>query len=183
MPKKSASTLKIHHPEVVLKAIILSSTSGTNLELANNIKTIADSLDINSEILNLETYSLPLYTPTEEKNGIPPEALKLTEKLIQADLIVALAPEYNGSIPPIFSNAISWASRSGQDWRQAFNGKMGIIGTHSGGGGQKVLMSLRIQLEHLGVMVHPRPIVVNSTKQFTPDSCETILNQIKKLLA
>ena len=48
------------------KTLIISATSGTNLILA---KKINDLLDIDKEIVNLEDYRMPLYTPQTEKNN------------------------------------------------------------------------------------------------------------------
>ena len=56
------------------------------------------------------------------------------------------------------------------------------MGTHSGGGGLKVTQAMRAQLEHLGVMVHPRPIVTNGGKEFNEKSASAILNELKELL-
>jgi len=166
-----------------MQAIILSSTGRGNYTLGESIKSVGDELGFTTELINLESLNLPLYNPDKEAEGIPDQAQELTQKLINAKLIIALAPEYNGSLPPVFTNAICWVSRSGDDWRGSFNHKLGLVGTRSGGGGQKLITVLRTQLEHLGVMVHPRPIVVNSGKEFNPDSCKAILTDIKNLLS
>lgn len=166
-----------------MQAIILSSTGRGNYSLGEEIKSISEELGFSTELINLESLELPLYNPDRETEGIPEKAKDLTQKLIKAKFIIALAPEYNGSIPPVFTNAICWVSRTGDDWRGSFNHKLGLVGTRSGGGGQKLITTLKMQLEHLGVMVHPRPIIVNSGKEFNPDSCKAILTDIKKLIS
>jgi chromate reductase len=102
--------------------------------------------------------------------------------MTEARSLVFCAPEYNGSMPPIVNNAIAWVSRSGsEDWRAAFNGKPAVVATHSGGGGLKVTQAMRAQLEHLGAIVLPRPIITNYQKVFNQDSAVAILTQLKKL--
>ena len=47
----------------------------------------------------------------------------------------------------------------------------------------KYHFSLRTQLEHLGVIVLPRPILTNYQKELALDSAQDILNQIFELCA
>ncbi|MBT7609179.1 MAG: NAD(P)H-dependent oxidoreductase [Bacteriovoracaceae bacterium] len=165
-----------------MKLTLLSTTSGNNLNLANSINSIANDLGYFTEIISLESYNLPLYNPATEKSGIPEGAKELSLKLENSEAFIMLAPEYNGSIPPVLINTISWISRSGDNWRQAFNGKIAVVGTHSGGGGFKVTQAMRTQLEHLGTMVHPRPIITNKGKTMNPNSVKAILEEVKGFL-
>ena len=143
------------------KRLILSATSGKNLELANNLESVAKELGEEVEVINLENLKLPLYEPTREKEGIPKMATELAEKLSSSLVCIWCAPEYNGSIPPILSNAIAWVSRSSNDdnWRSSFQHKVAVVGTHSGGGGAKAVLAMRMQLEHLGSIVHPLSLI------------------------
>ena len=164
--------------------LIISATRNNNFKLANGLLEVGESLKMNIEHICLEDFELPVYTPTLEANGIPENALKLTEVLSNARSLVLCAPEYNGSMPPIVNNAIAWISRSGtEDWRAAFNQKPSIVATHSGGGGLKVTQSMRAQLEHLGAIVLPRPIITNFQKALNTDSAKAILSQLKSLEA
>ncbi len=166
-----------------MNTLIFSTTLENNHKLAEDIKKIAVTLDLSCEILDLEGLHFPLYTPSEQKKGIPQAAKDLSKKLEDAAILIFLAPEYNGSIPPVLVNAITWITVSSDDWRKSFNDKLGFVGTHSGGGGQKVIQAMRTQLEHLGVMLHPRSITVNATKSFNPESATKILTDLKKLSA
>jgi chromate reductase, NAD(P)H dehydrogenase (quinone) len=165
-----------------MQMTIISTTGGNNYSLALKIQAIAKELEFNAEVINLEKYNFPLYSPTEEKKSVPTKATELSGIFGSSQILVFLAPEYNGSIPPVLSNAISWVTRSGKDWRQAFNGKLAIVGTYSGGGGLKVTQAMRSQLEHLGVIVHPRPILTNGGKEFNEKSANSILSDLKGLL-
>ena len=104
------------------------------------------------------------------------------KKIIKSEGFIICAPEYNGSIPPVLTNIISWLSVMGGDWRLVFNGKVGLLATHSGGGGNNLLQSLRIQLNHLGILVLPRSIIVNNKIQFDINSAEEKVKQLIELL-
>lgn len=144
--------------------LVISATSNNNFKVSQAIAESIIEKDREAEVVNLEELKLPLYTPPKESEGIPEKAKELTEKIKNADALVFSAPEYNGSIPPIVTNAIAWVSRSGDsDWRSAFNQKFVALSTHSGSGGTKILNSMRIQFDHLGCIVMPRPIVCNNS--------------------
>ena len=160
------------------KALIISATSGTNLILA---KKINDLLDIDKEILNLEDYMMPLYTPQTEKNNSNLMDT-LSDKFISSNGLIFCAPEYNGGSPPILTNIITWLSVYTKNWREVFLNKRAIISTHSGGSGMRFLSTFRIQLEHLGVIVYPRTIMVNSNNDFNRSSVKEILQSFKTLL-
>lgn len=161
---------------------IISATSGNNLKLAQSLESVVKELGGAVEIINLEDLNLPLYTPVEQKNGTPEKVSFLTEKLTASKGTVWLAPEYNGSIPPVVTNAIAWVSTTGgDDWREAFNYRYAVVGTHSGGGGAKLAGAMKQQLEHLGTTVLARTIITNYQKELNPESAKTILGQLMDL--
>ena len=43
-----------------------------------------------------------------------------------------------------------------------FNGKLALLASYSGGGGDNLIQSIRIQLNHMGVIILPKTIIVNS---------------------
>ena len=86
--------------------------------------------------------------------------IKLEQQLQQAPRWV-IAPEYNGSIPPVLSNAIAWLSVR-DDFRALFNDAIAMA-TVSGSGGMELLVSLRIQLTHLGAQVVGRQLLGNKS--------------------
>ncbi len=157
---------------------IVSATSGNNLKLAEKLQEVAKKLGANTVLVNLENYPMPVYTPVEEKQGVPGKAKELADILINSQGMIFCAPEYNGSIPPIVNNAIAWVSRTGDDWRGAFNNKVGVVGTHSGGGGLKVCQAMRQQLEHVGCNVLARPIITNYQKELNPESADDIVGSL-----
>lgn len=160
-------------------AIIVASNN-KNLDLAYKIDDVVQQLGQKTEIIDLVAEDLPLYTPKAQELGIPKTVKKLSEKLINAEKMIFVAPEYNGGIPPTLTNLLAWVSVSGDDWRSCFNGKSAAIATYSGGGGQYVLMAMRSQLSYIGMNVVGRQILTNSKKEFTLDSAMEVIKQLIK---
>ena len=160
------------------KILIISATSGNNLTLAEKIK---DLFDIETGIISLEDYQLPLYTPKVKLNN-QNIVNDLCNKVTEASGFVFCGPEYNGGSAPILTNAITWISVSTTYWRDAFDAKIGLLASHSGGGGDSFLMTFRKQLEFLGVIVYPRSIKVNKNKTFNIESSKKIVERFQNLL-
>ena len=54
---------------------------------------------------------LPAYDQDLDENGTaPPSVRRLRERIEDADALLFVTPEYNGSIPGVLKNAIDWAS-------------------------------------------------------------------------
>lgn len=165
------------------KFLFLTATNGNNLKLAQMLSEIAEDIGAETDIVQLGNLNLPLYTPESDKAGPPPKAaVELVNELQEADAFILLAPEYNGSIPPVVVNAVAWMSRATDDWRAAFNGKFAVVGTHSGGGGHKVVEAMRSQLNHLGTIVLARTFTTNFKKPQNPDSARAIFSQLLDLV-
>tara|TARA_Y100000816_G_scaffold89085_1_gene61402 strand:+ start:183 stop:668 length:486 start_codon:yes stop_codon:yes gene_type:complete len=161
-----------------MKILIISATSGNNLTLAEKIQ---DLFDIETELISLEDYQLPLYTPKVKLNN-QNIVNDLCNKVTEASGFVFCGPEYNGGSAPILTNAITWVSVTTNYWRDAFNEKIGLLASHSGGGGDSFLMTFRKQLEFLGVIVYPRSIKVNKNKTFNIESSKKIVERFQNLL-
>jgi len=162
---------------------ILCSSTGKNLELSESINNVLKELGQESEVLVLEDFDLPIYSSRAEEKGIPEGATKLTDSLTKASGFVVVAPEYNGTIPAMLNNAISWVSRAGnEDWRAAFNGKFAVAATHSGGGGAKVIVTIKQMMEHIGCNTMARSIMTNYSKAFNPESAKDILESLVKAI-
>jgi len=160
------------------RIVILSATSSSNLSLASSLESILKKLNVSTKIINLEEYDFPLYSSDREKEGSPANVFDLSNKLVESDGMVICAPEYNGSIPPVVTNAIAWISVTTKNWRDGFNGKKGVVASSSGGPAHRYVMSMKSQLEHLGMVVLPRSIVVSSSKTLNKKSATDILSQL-----
>jgi NAD(P)H-dependent FMN reductase len=75
----------------------------------------------------------------EEASGIPPAVSALKERIAAAQGLLLVTPEYNGSLPGVFKNAIDWLSRPSSDIPRVFGGKpVALIGATPGGGGTRL---------------------------------------------
>jgi NAD(P)H-dependent FMN reductase len=80
---------------------------------------------------------IPLYdADVEAAQGLPDAVAKLKERIVAADGLLLVTPEYNNSIPGVFKNAIDWLSRPDADIPRVFGGRpVGVIGASPGGFG------------------------------------------------
>lgn len=90
--------------------------------------------------VTLETGSIkgiPLYdADVESAHGLPDTVVKLKERVVAADGLLLVTPEYNNSLPGVFKNAIDWLSRPDSDIARVFGGRpVGVIGASPGGFG------------------------------------------------
>ena len=80
-----------------------------NTRLARLVRDLrpADTVTIINDLNTLPFYDADL----EEAAGFPPAVAALRERVAVADMVVAVTPEYNGTIPGVLGNAIDWLSR------------------------------------------------------------------------
>ena len=129
--------------------LIVSATSKTNFSLGKNLNNFCKELGATSKIISLEDYMLPLYTDEVydlQKDNYITMIEKLTEYFIDTKGLIICGPEYNGSTAPIITNTIAWISVSTKNWRDAFNNKISLVATSSGGPGTKFFISMKMQL-------------------------------------
>ncbi|RXJ88193.1 NADPH-dependent FMN reductase [Arcobacter sp. CECT 8985] len=161
---------------------ILVASAVNNVKLGKRIEELTLELGHEVEFINLVDLDLPLYsTVAEEKNGLPPQALELANKILGLKAFIVIAPEYNGVMPPVLNNAMAWTSRSTKDWRDAFNEKILALATHSGGGGAKGLQAMRIMFQHLGANILAREILTSYDKPLNEDTAKSIIQQLARL--
>ena len=163
--------------------LIVSATLNNNYKLAKQLKKLIDQ-EANVTVISLEDYDFPVYTEKvfdkyvkSNQNTIE----KLTKYFINNQGIIICAPEYNGSTPPIVNNAIAWISTTTKYWRDAFNDKIALIATSSGGPGTKYTTIMKLQMEHLGCVVMPRSISVNKSNPLNIESTKKILKKFINL--
>src|SRR5437868_5870404 len=113
----SGSLRKGSFNTMLLNAAVKLAPAGTTIEVAS----IRD---------------IPLYDGDVESAGFPPAVQTLKDKVIAADALLIVTPEYNNSIPGVAKNAIDWLSRPPADVPRVFSGKpVGLIGATPGQGG------------------------------------------------
>ena len=163
----------------------ISATNDKNLELANSLNELLNEIiekedaENISDVISLESLSLPLFSMEAKPDDLVLD--DLVSKLSKARGFIFCAPEYNGGVPPVLSNALTWVSVRTKDWRQAFNGKFAVIATHSGGDGYRFLTAFRSQLEYLGVNIYSRNIAVSNNSPLNKDRAKKILSTFYKI--
>ena len=162
--------------------LVITASNGENLKLAKRFIQMSTNLGAKAELIDLTNLGLPLYNPrTHSEIGIPAEVKTLNEKMASIARWVICAPEYNGSIPPVFTSALAWLSVQEEDFRTLFNGRPIAIASFSGGGGMELLLSLRIQLTHLGAQVVGRQLMSNYQKPAKDESINDLLNRLMQM--
>lgn len=162
--------------------VIITASEVKNLDLAQKFVQSLESLDANVSLINLVELDLPLYSSRSDSEYKGDELLRNELPLIsQANGFVFIAPEYNGSTPPVFNNFLAWLSRSSKDWRQHLNGKAAAIATFSGGGGFNVLLAMRTQLAFIGMNVLGRQILTHANKALDEKSLTAVAAELVKI--
>ena len=165
------------------KLLIVSSTKNSNLELSNKIQNFLQNNDqFSCNVISLEDFNLPLYTPTleekyKEDESFPKNIEKVKDLICSSNAIIWCSPEYNGGISPIVTNAIAWISRATNDWKEGFKDKNSLICTSSGGNGNNFIKGFRIQLDYLGSLVFERSLVKTKAKDIDNQEFISVLNE------
>ena len=164
--------------------LVISASNGENLKLAKRFLNAGKELNYPCELLDLteSKNDLPIFNPRQNSKDQEPKNLKsINTQMESHSHWVICAPEYNGSIPPILTNTIAWLSVQGTDFRSLFNERPIALASFSGGGCMELLLSLRIQLTHLGALVLGRQLATNKSKFAENESINAILNQLLQL--
>ena len=159
--------------------VFIHASDGSNASLAHEVEGYAIDLGHTVEHVSLNACDFPVYTVKREKEtGVLPGLSDLMATLDRGDAWFVFAPEYNGSYPPVLNNAIAWLSRDGDDFRRLFRDRTVALGTHSGGGGQHVIMAMRMQFSFLGCVVIGRSLVTDKKKSANPETIEAMLKSM-----
>ena len=165
--------------------LIVSSTLKNNYKLAQELEKLLKDLNVKTTLISLENYILPLYTDEifeKKKNEYKNTVEELTKHFVSNKGLIICGPEYNGSTPPILNNAIAWISVSTDYWKDAFNNKIALVATASGGPGTKFIYTIKLQLEHLGCTVMPQSISANKSKPLKQNATKKNLNKFISLI-
>ena len=159
--------------------LIFNVSQGKNKELSSQLARELDQQGKQYKLIDLINLNLPLYcSENEEELSSKFDLSVLLSQMKTSKTQVYLAPEYNGSMPPVLNNFIAWVSRSSSDWRECFNEKKCLIGTHSGGGGAHVLMAMRQQFSYIGMNVLGRQVLTNYNKDLNQETLESVCRQL-----
>jgi chromate reductase len=117
--------------------------SGALRKASFNTALLRAAVELAPAQLRIEVASIrgvPLYDgDVEDELGLPDAVVALKDRIAAADGLLLVTPEYNGSLPGVFKNAIDWLSRPGEDIPRVFGGKpVGLIGATPGRGGTRL---------------------------------------------
>lgn len=165
-----------------MKILTIVSSTNENKKLAEVLNDYANNLKQETQTINLVGYDLPLYDMEKEvKDGIPIPVYEIIEQMEKADAFIVVAPEYNGSVPPVLSNAIAWISRTNENFRALFSEKAILLATHSGSGGIDLMQSMRIQFTKLGAIVIPRQIITTYQTKLVESTAIHCIEQLIRI--
>ncbi|DAC25227.1 MAG TPA: NAD(P)H-dependent oxidoreductase [Candidatus Thalassarchaeaceae archaeon] len=161
------------------KFLMITATTGTNLELAERFAGVAREKGHDAEVVDLVEMDLPMFTVARSSD--PEQTVdvsKLTQQMIEADAWIVVAPEYNGSMPPTLNNAIAWLSGDWQNFRTMCTGKPVGLATHSGGGGAHVIMAMRQMFSFIGADVMGRALTSGRNKEANPETIDAMIDNL-----
>ena len=178
--KNIKKLLKLKKDTTMKKITILCADEGNNLKLAESIKNEIKKINkATPTLINLINWNVPLYTYQKEVEiGIPDIVKDFSKTCDSSNGFIIVSPEYNGSIPPVLSSALAWASRATQDWRQSFKQKPVGLASHNWTGGQKLFISLQILLSTLGLNVLSRTISVTPQKEMSEQAISSLCKEL-----
>ncbi|MGB0427803.1 MAG: NADPH-dependent FMN reductase [Flavobacteriales bacterium] len=129
-----------------------ASTSSTsiNKQLATYTSSLLTKTEV--DVLDMRSYSAPLYSEDEEKIGFPESMKTLSAELKTYDGFILSLAEHNGSFAAAFKNTMDWLSRID---RNIFNDKPMLLMSTSPGarGGQTVLEFATSAFPRMGAKV------------------------------
>ena len=130
---------------------------------------------------------IPLYDgDVESEQGIPEPVAQLKDRIVAADGLLLVTPEYNHSLPGVLKNAIDWLSRPPRDIPRVFGDKpVAILGATPGAGGTRLAQAAWLPvLRALGVRTWSgRQLYVAGAAQAFDAEGALVDEKVRKLLA
>ncbi len=139
-----------------------------------------------AEVEIFDIAPIPLYNHDQE-GDLPSIVREFKAKIVSADAILLVTPEYNYSISGVLKNALDWGSRPGKD--NSWEGKpVAIMGASSGSHGtSRAQYQLRQMLVTLNMHAINKPelMVASAKEKFDAEgnlTDETTKERVKTLL-
>lgn len=131
-----------------------------NRRLANHFESLLKS-EFEVEILEPDNVDLPLFNQDLENNTDVLDQVKTVyEHFLNADGLIVVSPEYNGSVSPYLKNTVDWVSRlprilAEQGCINPFHHKPTLLASATPGrsGGVLGLQSARNVFSYLGSLI------------------------------
>ncbi len=139
-----------------------------NKKLAKAAADIAKTQGAKAHFIDLAEFDMPLFNEDiESATGLPENAKKLKQLMIDHHGFFIASPKYNGAFSALLKNALDWVSRS-EDKEEsplsAFAGKTACLSAASPGGlgGMRGLVPLRLWLSNIQVHVIPQQLAIGN---------------------
>jgi chromate reductase, NAD(P)H dehydrogenase (quinone) len=156
----------MRHPRILAFAGSIR-TGSFNARLAALAAKELALLDVETTLISLVDYPMPIYDgDLEAKSGPPENAVMLKRMITRQHGVFIASPEYNASVTPLLKNTLDWVSRvreNGEPPLAAYKNRVFALGAASNGslGGYRSLMALRQVLElGCGALVLPEQVAV-----------------------
>lgn len=150
-------------------------TGSLNKQLVKIAANAARNAGAEVTYIDLRDFPLPLYDgDLEAAEGIPENARKLKQIMLEHQGLLIASPEYNSSLSGVLKNMIDWVSRpeGNEPPLAAFADKVAVIMSTSPGGlgGLRGLVHLRSILGNIRVIVLPDQYALpNAFQAFNED--------------
>lgn len=149
-----SSTLFSSNQKILLFAGSTRKDS-VNKKLILEAARIAKQRHAKVTVIDLKDYPILFYDgDLETTEGMPQNAQKLRQLMIDHQIIIISTPEYNASLSAVLKNSLDWASRKpgGGSSRDAFQGKTFVLlsASPSSSGGFRARQHLRSVIENVG---------------------------------
>jgi len=153
-----------------------NSTQSINKRLARHAAQVLQNdlaAPVDIEVIDLNDYEMPIFSPEREQAGIPQVAQDFYDKIGASDGLIISFAEYNGTYTAAFKNIFDWVSRISM---KVYQDRPTLLLATSMGrrGGQGVMAAAQGGLPHFGAHV-------TSSFNFGPfvDHFDTDINRIK----
>lgn len=144
---------------LTLSGSIRAGSFNQKLQAHLDQELIAAGFEVTS--ISLGDYKLPIFN---EDIDPPHDVQKLADLMREQDIIFVATPEYNGSLPPVLVNAITWLSTNRPSIFQ--NRVWGIGGVSAGKyGAISALSHLRDSISKMGAIVAPGLLGIGPASQ------------------
>ncbi|MDV3753334.1 NADPH-dependent FMN reductase [Elizabethkingia anophelis] len=127
-----------------------TSSTSINRELVKFVLKSFQDDEIN--LIDLNDYSMPVFSVDLEKKGFPDEAHKFLKQIEECDVIICSLAEHNRSYSAAFKNIFDWASRINV---KVFQNKSMLLMSTSPGcyGGGNVMNTAKTFFPQFGAVV------------------------------
>jgi chromate reductase, NAD(P)H dehydrogenase (quinone) len=137
------------------------------------LRAAAESVPDGSTVEIASIRGIPLYDADVEAEAFPRAVAALKEKIVAADALLLVTPEYNNSMPGVMKNAVDWLSRPPADVSRVFGGRpIALMGATPGLGATSLAQAAWLPvLRTLGTApwFGGRLMVANAAKVFDAD--------------